>query len=62
MTFSRPQVIQLFPEGQAGEIKHRCEWKLLGDTDGAEGAACSQLPPSIRPVTPFEGVFKGVGS
>jgi|HubBroStandDraft_6_1064221.scaffolds.fasta_scaffold289214_2 hypothetical protein len=47
MTFSRPQVIQLFPEGQAGEIKYRGEWKLLGDTDGAEGWNRSQLQYSV---------------
>jgi hypothetical protein len=29
--------ITLMPEGKAGEIKYRGNWKLLGDTGGAEG-------------------------
>jgi hypothetical protein len=29
--------ITLMPEGKAGEIRYKGSWKLLGDTDGAEG-------------------------
>jgi hypothetical protein len=29
--------ITLMPEGKGGAIKYRGEWKLLGDTGGAEG-------------------------
>ena len=29
--------ITLMPEGKAGEIRYRGNWKLLGDISGAEG-------------------------
>jgi len=29
-----------------------------GNLDGAEGGNCSQLPSTLRPVIPFDGIFK----
>ena len=29
--------ITLLPEGDGGQIRYKWSWKLLGDTDGAEG-------------------------
>jgi hypothetical protein len=29
-----------------------------GNTDGAEGGNCTELPQTPRPVIPFEGIFK----
>jgi hypothetical protein len=49
--------------GDGDEIKYTGKWELLGDggnMDGAEGGNCSQLPPALRPVIPFEGIFKRV--
>jgi hypothetical protein len=47
--------------GDGGEIKCTGKWDLLGDggnMDGAEGGNCSQLPKTLRPVIPFERIFK----
>ena len=49
--------------GDGDEIKYTGKWDLLGDggnLDGAEGGNCSQLPSTLRPVIPFEGIFKRV--
>ncbi len=57
--------IELLPE-DGSTIKYKGEWALLGDRDplcswdDAEGGNCSQLPSSLRPVIPFEGIFKRV--
>ena len=40
--------ITLMPEGKAGAIEYRGNWKLLGDISGAEGGSRSQLQYSDR--------------